>query len=328
MTDITVQERISAVLAKTGTSEFHDVAVELLDVLGYQSERTTQLTGDVAEFIDAFPVKNKGTQSEKSFLDNADYVNILFQLTNSEIEAASASQHFLFDEGVSFDNGNQQSFLFVGVELKQSEYPRSRYAEFAREVNKRFTIPTVVIFKTPANLITLSFMNRRPNRMEHGRSVLGNVSLIRQIDASKPHTAHLRVVEDLRFFNLVGWMRDRAEPINFDGLLHAWLAKLDVQELNKQFYDELFTWFVRAVNEATFPANQPTTVKRETHIVRLITRLLFVWFIKEKGLVASNLFNQDKINLLLKSYDPRKRRFILSCHPPKFIFRDVKYSCE
>ncbi len=41
----------------------------------------------------------------------------------------------------------------------------------------------------------------------------------------------------------------------------------------------------------------------EEHIIRLITRLLFVWFIKEKGLVADDVFNETKISDLLKIYD-------------------------
>ena len=73
---------------------------------------------------------------------------------------------------------------------------------------------------------------------------------------------------------------------NFDGLLAAWLARLDTEELNKKFYRELFDWFEWAVSEAKFPTDEKRTLKPEEHVIRLITRLLFVWFIKEKGLVA------------------------------------------
>ena len=44
-------------------------------------------------------------------------------------------------------------------------------------------------------------------------------------------------------------------------------------------------------------------MKAEEHVIRLITRLLFVWFIKEKGLVADALFNETQIAPLLKDYD-------------------------
>ena len=66
------------------------------------------------------------------------------------------------------------------------------------------------------------------------------------------------------------------------GLLAAWCARLDTEELNKQFYRKLFDWFEWAVSEAKFPANEKRVLKPEEHVIRLITRLLFVWFIKEK----------------------------------------------
>ena len=63
-------------------------------------------------------------------------------------------------------------------------------------------------------------------------------------------------------------------------------------------------WFDRAVGTAKFPTNQAKTLTAKEHVIRLITRLLFVWFIKEKGLVADELFNQFQISGLLKDYDP------------------------
>ena len=48
---------------------------------------------------------------------------------------------------------------------------------------------------------------------------------------------------------------------------------------------------MRAVAEAKFPTDENRTLKPEEHVIRLITRLLFIWFIKEKGLGADALFN-------------------------------------
>ena len=41
----------------------------------------------------------------------------------------------------------------------------------------------------------------------------------------------------------------------------------------------------------------------EEHVIRLITRLLFVWFIKEKGLIAPDLFIEEQVGSLLRDYD-------------------------
>ena len=73
--------------------------------------------------------------------------------------------------------------------------------------------------------------------------------------------------------------------------------------LNKQFYQRLFNWFVWAVEESKFPVKEKRVLKPEQHVIRLITRLLFVWFIKEKRLVADELFDEFEVARLLKNYN-------------------------
>ena len=55
--------------------------------------------------------------------------------------------------------------------------------------------------------------------------------------------------------------------------------------------------------EATFPTQEEQVLPPQEHVIRLITRLLFVWFLKEKGLVADDLFNETKIAALLNNYE-------------------------
>ena len=52
-----------------------------------------------------------------------------------------------------------------------------------------------------------------------------------------------------------------------------------------------------------FPTDENRVIKPEEHVIRLITRLLFIWFIKEKGLVTNELFNKAQIQDLLKEDD-------------------------
>ena len=89
---------------------------------------------------------------------------------------------------------------------------------------------------------------------------------------------------------------------NFDGLLAAWLNTLDTEELNKRFYRELFNWFECAKTQAKFPSTGAKVLTPEEHIIRLITRMLFVWFVKEKGLIHDDLFNETRIRPLLRDY--------------------------
>ena len=303
MPNAAIRQIIADKLGEVNFLGLPEFATGLLGCLGYKSDRRLDLPGDIDSFIREFPAPNPGTITEQALRENAKTCALVFQLTDSEIDSFASRQGLLMDVVTPFDSGNAKSFIFTAIELNQSEYSRGKYAELTREINKRFSVPTVVIFKTSSNLLTIGFMNRRPDKRKNNREVLGNVSLIRHIDAAKPHTAHLDILADLALTNLLDWIDDNRKPSTFDGLLAAWLAKLDAQELNKRFYRELFAWFERAVKVATFPSNQPDPVTPETHAVRLITRLLFVWFIKEKGLVADDLFNEQQVSALLKEYD-------------------------
>ena len=300
-TTVTTTEAIRTALAATTGGLFAEKATNLLAVLGYRSDHVPPTNpASVGDFIAEYPAPKPGTQSEAVFADNAQSVRILFQFTDAEI--TSTTQGALLNaEG--FSTGNARSFLFVAVELKGDNYARGQYVAVTREINKRWQIPTVVLFRTAAHRVTLAFVHRRPNRRDPNRDVLGSVSLIREIDAANPHRAHLDILADLSLQERLLWMDSHGKAHNFDGLLEAWLDALDTEALNRRFYRDLFDWFQRTVNDAKLPDEVSKKVSREEHVIRLITRLLFVWFIKEKGLVADDLFIENRISQLLKDYD-------------------------
>ena len=288
-------------LAETAIGGFPTPAAELLAEMGYHSDRTMPgQSGDAADFLAQFPAENPDTQSEQVFRNHVKSVHLLFQLTDTEI--GTAAQGTLFDSD-AFAQSNARSFLFIAVELEHVRYPRGRYAAFTREINKRLSQPAVVLFRTASNLLTLAFVHRRPHKRDDSRDVLGSVSLVREIDPANPHRAHLDILAELSLDERLAWMETHGKPVNFDGLLAAWLDALDTEELNRRFYRELSAWFERAGKKATFPTDEATTLLPEEHLIRLITRLLFVWFMKEKGLVAGDLFVEARVNDLLKDYD-------------------------
>ena len=309
-----LRENLRETLAQPPGADLAAIAAELLAQLGYRSERGLALPpADGPGFLRQFPAP--GAPTERAFANAASSIQILFQLTDREIarEISAETQHSLFDDAGSapdadapangFDTGNARSFLFVAVELSGRDYPRGHYAAFTRELNKRFPAPTVALFRTADHRITLAFIHRRPNRHDPDRDVMGRVSLVREIDPDNPHRAHLDILAQLALPDRLRWITDHGQPRNFDGLLDAWLDALDTEELNRRFYRELFVWFQHAVDTAQFPADPKRTLPAEEHVIRLITRLLFVWFIKEKGLVSGQLFIENRVAALLKDYD-------------------------
>ena len=307
---MTTVDRIRSALGSVPTSDFESATSALLAALGYESSKTLSgQTGKVEDFIARFPSdpatgSDPDTISKGEFISSAVSAQIMFQITDDEVKAQTSSQLALMDTSGGFDAGREKSFIFVAVELKNHSYSRSKYAQFTREVNKRLSAaPTVVIFCTSSNFITLAFVPRRPNKRDSGRSVLGSVSLIREIDAATPHRAHLDILAELSVSERLKWIAREDHLANFDNLLIAWLYSLDTEELNKRFYRDLFDWFNRAVAEAKFPTAEAKILTSEEHVIRLITRMLFVWFIKEKGLVAEGLFIEAQVRQILNDYD-------------------------
>ena len=89
-------------------------------------------------------------------------------------------------------------------------------------------------------------------------------------------------------------------------------AAFSVETLAKEFYDKLFQWYDRACKDQAieFPNNIDTEAdnhdRKPEHLIRLITRLMFVWFIKQKGLVPAELFDKLKLPGVLKGFDAGK----------------------
>ena len=294
------KEAIKSALAAIPTGDFLEKSKKLLGTIGYRSELTLELSGTVHDFFEEFPPLNPNTKTEQEFRKHAESAQIIFQFTKDEIDRAP--QQITLLESNLFDKGNIKSFLFCAVELKDNRYSRTKYAEFTREINKRLFAPTVILFRAGDHL-TVAFADRRPDKTDGDRDVLGQVTLIKDIRLNNPHRAHLDILSELSLEACVQWMNDKKKPKNFDGLLATWLAKLDTEELNKQFYRKLFAWFEWAIEEATFPTDENRVIKPAKHVIRLITRLLFIWFIKEKGLIAAELFNRTQIQDLLTEDD-------------------------
>ena len=88
-------------------------------------------------------------------------------------------------------------------------------------------------------------------------------------------------------------------------------AAFSVEALTKQFYKDLFEWYQWAVEPSsniTFPNNTTTEDDDrddiETKVIRMITRIMFVWFIKQKNLVPDRIFDIDFLTTILNDFDP------------------------
>ena len=100
----------------------------------------------------------------------------------------------------------------------------------------------------------------------------------------------------------------QGQGITFETLKEAF----SVEALTKEFYNELFGWYQWAVSPdggIYFPNDTATAEDdfedKDKKIIRLLTRLMFVWFIKQKDLVPSKLFSEKHLQNILKDFDPQ-----------------------
>lgn len=90
---------------------------------------------------------------------------------------------------------------------------------------------------------------------------------------------------------------------------NAWQKTLDTKELNKRFFQELANWYFWAMDYVEFPDDieKRRDVRNATNLIRLITRMVFIWFIKEKDLVPDVLFNKNYLNKILKDFNMNEK---------------------
>ena len=84
-----------------------------------------------------------------------------------------------------------------------------------------------------------------------------------------------------------------------------------VEQLTKEFYTKLFDWYTWAMSPAvgvSFPNDLDNDKDDRKYnneaIIRMITRLMFTWFIRQRNLVPSVLFDRDALQEVLKKFDP------------------------
>ncbi len=96
----------------------------------------------------------------------------------------------------------------------------------------------------------------------------------------------------------------RFKQLNNQSTLQDLKEAFAVEALNKEFYDKLYRWYEKAHNQVTFPNDEKMENHIQTSLIRLLTRLLFIWFIKEKKLINPDLFDQEKLQNLIDYNQP------------------------
>lgn len=250
--------------------------------------------------------------SAKEILKDTYKDNDTFQLMD-DIYFVGMVDDAAFEGNKSLDaekiKSDYDGILIFGVTLKNRPNgllpTRSQLAEISRAFNREFYYtPVVVVFKY-GNYLAFANTERLKYKQEwrEGEKA-GKVSLLRDIHIEKPHSGHERILAELQIPTTGTKKVD-----SFAKLYAYWQEVFSVSLLNKKFYQELSNWYFWATKHVTFPG-EPTIADahhkkakledllqehRATNVIRMLTRLLFVWFIKEKKLIPEELFDLDAL---------------------------------
>lgn len=86
-------------------------------------------------------------------------------------------------------------------------------------------------------------------------------------------------------------------------------SRFSVEVLTKEFYNELSDWYAWAINIIRFPNDindkEDDDKFNNEGAIRLITRLIFVWFLKQRHLIPEEFFDENYLKEnLLKDFKP------------------------
>lgn len=203
-------------------------------------------------------------------------------------------------------DGKYQTMLVFAVDITSGiSLTRGELATLTRGFNRMAPQLPVVAFIKNGNKLTLATCERSEYRQNWREGEkLGKVSILRDINCAHPHRGHIDILETLG---------DKVYT-TFDKLYEHWLEVFSSELLTKKFYTELSEWYAWVISsgEVKFPNDITTTDDDAKYnheaVIRLITRLIFVWFLKQKHLIPEEFFNENFIREhFIENFDPHSK---------------------
>lgn len=286
-----------------------------LATLGYRSDRTLPIATP-RQFRETLDPHGRLTDREREALDRCTSLHLLFQFTNAELD----SHGDLLDDRAAPDTTRIESYLFFAAELPPGHYTRTDLATLVRALNKPLPMPALVLFKCgtdnpvcapseakqtrmSAPLLSLGIIHRRLHKRDASKDVLEKVTLIKDIACADPIRAHLEILNDFALANLAA----DYGVANFVALHAAWQKRLGSYALSNDFYREIADWYFWALHQVEdgkirLPLHCDTEQEKSLFLIRLLTRVIFCWFLGEKRLIPTDLFREHRLKSLLKDF--------------------------
>ena len=289
-------------LNRFSSESLFDATSHLLNKLHIEFDRETAEPIDVAELNDG-PMPKYLTDALEC-IKNTYFIGIV----NDKSLAGSKSADSLEDVAETIQHGGKYDGMFIfACDAKQdANLTRTAAAALTRAFNRLASANPVILVIRQNNLLSISScerMNYSQEWRQGSGEKLGKVSILRNINCVKPHRGHVDILESLG---------NKRYP-TFEELYKHWMEVFSSELLTKKFYSELSDWYAWAVMVAKFPndlrTNEDDAKYNHEACIRLITRLIFVWFMKQKHLIPEEFFDETYIREnLIDNFDPHGKR--------------------
>lgn len=275
-----MKEKISKAIKQFDQGDLFRCGISLFDTLGYNTTRQNKLDDNTFRgFKDIFLDGTQKFIEQNALVNDWRKIELLFQLTSEEM----ALQDSLFRPTVERDQ--PASFLFMAVELDKSGYSRTALAQISREINKCFPMDVFLLFRY-GKYLTLSLIERRPNRKILDKDVMEKVIHVFNISIEKPHAAHIQILTTFSMDSIrLELPKKRID--GFKDLKSGWRKVLSTQVLNRQFYLD-YQQLSRELIHQIYPDQQKEKIKAHHAILNLLNRIMFIYFVQKKGWIMNN----------------------------------------
>ncbi len=244
------------------------------------NEKISELIADVSEnsITDFVRQQNRSCRPVNEDLTHLLSDNLSFcQLTKlGEIEYADTDRLLVF------------SCLYDG-ELSARTSRKMQFEIAKKALTADFKDGAIFVFYDARGTFRFSFIRRNYGQKEQKYSNWKRFTYYVEPNAQTNRT----------FIERVGGCKFES----LDGIQQAF----SVEQLTKDFYKELSNWYFWAIKCVSFPNDvndDADDVKfNSENVIRLITRLIFAWFLKQKDLIKPELFDTEALASILKDFD-------------------------
>lgn len=279
-------------------TELFEASLSLLDELGIR------YTKGSAQTIDARRLSTeKLSKAADAALDLVTGTWFVAQIDDRTFQQQPDS--VTLDSALSDAGQERYNGLFVfAVEVKpDANVTRTVAATLTRVFNRIAKAQPVILFIRQGHELSLSTCERSEYTQQwRSGEKLGKVSILRNINCENAHRGHIDILNSIR---------DKAYS-TFDELYKHWMEVFSSELLTKKFYGELSDWYAWAVKVVHFPNDLSSEADNQQYnseaMIRLITRLIFVWFLKQRHLIPEEFFDEKFIaENLIKGFSPNAR---------------------